>query len=84
MDLKYASFSLACVSADNYRLCVNTSGPIWMRGVIKTMKTKQIEILTRILNLAKRPGPIRAFFIGMLFPEFEKILGELAELSETV
>jgi hypothetical protein len=33
-----------------------------------------------ILKLTQRPGRIRAFLIGLIFPEFGDICGELANL----
>lgn len=48
------------------------------------MKALQILILTRILAETKKPGAIRAFFIGLIFPEFQKILDGLSQISETV
>lgn len=51
----------------------------------KEMKTpnvrKQIRILTQILRLTEKPGTVRAWVIGIIFPEFGEILGKLSELS---
>lgn len=46
--------------------------------------TQKQSLLLEILHLTKKPSDFRAFFIGILFPEFGKIVGKLGELSAIV
>jgi len=45
------------------------------------MKQLRIQLLKDILALTNKPGNLRAFLIGLLFPEFAQICAKLAELS---
>jgi hypothetical protein len=47
------------------------------------MSTKQ-TILWRLHDRVKSIGAIRRFFISIFFPEFAKMLGDLAELGGIV
>lgn len=46
--------------------------------------TPKQRILLDILRLTQKPGRFRTFLIGILFPEFEQIVGKLSDLSTHV
>lgn len=48
---------------------------------MKTIPPNLIRRLTRILRLTEKPSDFRTFFIGVLFPEINKILEELKQIS---
>jgi hypothetical protein len=51
---------------------------------MKTTETKsrQIRLLESILTHTKKPCALRAALIGMIFPEFDAILSDLANLAD--